>query len=81
MRRALARKYLCGLQPGFRLVPGLGGNTRHLPPAQAADWRRDYLRARAASGVAGFAFFDFRFENGPAVVVLGLLRELAPLLV
>ena len=81
VRRALARKYLCGLQPGFRLVPGLGGNTRHLSAAKAARWRADYLRTRAASGVAGFAFFDFRFENSPAVVVRELLRELAPLMV
>ncbi len=80
VRRALARKYICGLQPGFRLVPGLGGNTRHLPPAEAARWRADFLRARAASGVAGFAFFDFRFENSPAVVVRELLRGLAPLM-
>jgi hypothetical protein len=48
--------------------------------ARAVRWRADYLRARAASGVAGFAFFDFRFENSPAVVVRELLRELAPLL-
>ena len=62
-------------------MPGLGGNTRHLPPPQAAAWRADYLRARAANGVAGFAFFDFRFENSAAVVVRELLRELVPLLV
>jgi hypothetical protein len=80
VRQALARKYLCGLQPGFRLAPGLGGNTRRLPMARAVRWRAAYLRARAASGVAGFAFFDFRFENSPAVVVRELLRELAPLL-
>jgi hypothetical protein len=80
VRQALARKYLCALQPGFRLAPGLGGNTRRLPMARAVRWRAAYLRARAASGVAGFAFFDFRFENSPAVVVRELLRELAPLL-
>ena len=80
VRQALARKYLCGLQPGFRLRPGLGGNTHRLSRAAAARWRAEYLQARAAAGVAGFAFFDFRFENSPAAVVRELLRELAPLL-
>ena len=80
VRRALARKYLCGLQPGFRLSPGLGGNTHRLSRAAAERWRADYVRARAASGVAGFAFFDFRFENSPPAVVRELLRESAPLL-
>ncbi len=79
-RRALARKYLCGLQPGFRLRPGLGGNTHRLSRVAAERWRAEYLRARSASGVAGFAFFDFRFENSPAAIVRQLLRELAPLL-
>jgi hypothetical protein len=80
VRRALARKYLCGLQPGFRLSPDLGGNTHRLSRAAAERWRAEYLRARAASGVAGFAFFDFRFENRPPAVVRELLREVAPLL-
>ena len=79
VRRALARKYLCGLQPGFRLAPGLGGNTHRLSRAAAERWRADYLRARAGS-VAGFAFFDFRFENSPPAIVRELLRELKPLL-
>jgi hypothetical protein len=76
VRKALARKYLCGLQPGFRLAPGLGGNTHHLSRAAAERWRADYLRARAGS-VAGFAFFDFRFENSPPAVVRELLREIS----
>jgi hypothetical protein len=76
VRRALARKYLCGLQPGFRLAPGLGGNTHRLSRAAAQRWRAQYLQARAAKGVAGFAFFDFRFENGSPAVVRELLREL-----
>jgi hypothetical protein len=79
VRKALARKYLCGVQPGFRLAPGLGGNTHRLPRAAAERWRADYLRARVGS-VAGFAFFDFRFENRPSAVVRELLREVAPLL-
>lgn len=80
VRRMLARKYLCGLQPGFRLAPGLGGNTHRLSRAEAGRWRAAYLEARAKSGVAGFAFFDFRFENSPPGVVRELLRELARLL-
>jgi hypothetical protein len=80
VRRALSRKYFCGVQPGFRLAPGLGGNTHGLPHAEAVRWRAAYLRARAAAGVAGFAEFDFRFENSPATVVNELLHELARLL-
>jgi hypothetical protein len=78
-RRALSRKYFCGVQPGFRLAPGLGGNTHGLPRIEALRWRAAYLKARAANGVAGFAEFDFRFENSPATVVRDLLRQLAPL--
>jgi hypothetical protein len=78
VRRALARKYLCGLQPGFRLSPGLGGNTHGLSRLEAERWRAGYLRARATSGVAGFAFFDFRFENSPPAVVRDLLRDVGP---
>jgi hypothetical protein len=77
VRRKLARKYASGLTPGFRLVPGLGGNTHGLARAEAERWRAAYLRARADAGVSGFAEFDFRFENGPAAVVRELLRELA----
>ena len=67
------------MQPGFRLAPGLGGNTHGLPRVEALRWRAAYLEARAASGVAGFAEFDFRFENSPATVVRDLLHQLAPL--
>ncbi|MFL5921967.1 MAG: hypothetical protein ACJ75D_11750 [Gaiellaceae bacterium] len=77
VRRSLARKYISGLTPGFRLVPGLGGNVRGLPRDEAERWRSQYLRARAAAGVSGFAEFDFRFENSARPVVRELLRELA----
>jgi hypothetical protein len=77
VRQKLARKYASGLTPGFRLVPGLGGNTRGLPRAEAERWRARYLRARADAGVSGFAEFDFRFENSPAAVVRELTHELA----
>ena len=77
VRQALARKYVAGLTPGYRLVPGLGGNTHGLPPAEVNRWRETYFRARAAAGVAGFAEFNFRFENSSRVVMREVLRELA----
>lgn len=77
VRRALARRYICGLTPGFRLEPGLGGNVRGLPYEEAERWRTAFLHARAAAGVSGFAEFNFRFENSPRPVVRELLRELA----
>ncbi len=77
VRQKLARKYVSGLTPGFRLEPGLGGNVRGLPRAEAEHWRAQYLHARAAAGVSGFAEFNFRFENSPRPVVRELLRELA----
>lgn len=80
IRSSLGRKYLCGLTPGFHLAPGLGGNTHGLTRPQAARWRAAYLHARAATPVAGFAEFNFRFENSSPPVVRELLRELAPVL-
>lgn len=77
VRRALARKYLAGMTPGYRLAPGLGGNTRGLPRAEVNRWREDYVRARATSGVAGFAEFNFRFENSSAWVMQDILRTLS----
>lgn len=77
VRRGLARKYISGLTPGFRLAPGLGGNVRRLPRSDAEHWRAAYLQARAAAGVAGFAEFNFRFENSSRRVVRELLHELA----
>jgi hypothetical protein len=77
VRRALARKYICGLTPGFHLAPGLGGNTHGLSRAEASRWRAAYLRARASAPVAGIAEFNFRFENGSRPVIRELLRELA----
>jgi hypothetical protein len=77
VRQKLARKYAAGLTPGFRLEPGLGGNVRGLPRDEAERWRSQYLHARAAAGVSGFAEFNFRFENSSRQVVRELLHELA----
>lgn len=77
VRRALARKYVAGLTPGHRLVPGLGGNTRGLPRAEVNRWRERYVGVRAAVGIAGFGEFNFRFENSSARVMQDVLRPLA----
>jgi hypothetical protein len=77
VRRALARKYVAGLTPGYRLAPGLGGNTRGRPRVEVNRWRERYVLARAATGVAGFGEFNFRFENSSAQVMQDVLRTLA----
>ncbi|HLM37008.1 MAG TPA: hypothetical protein VK287_04385 [Gaiellaceae bacterium] len=77
VRRALARKYVAGLTPGYRLAPGLGGNTRGLPRAGVNRWREHYISARAAAGLAGFGEFNFRHENSSAQVMQDVLRPLA----
>lgn len=77
VRSALARKFVAGLTPGYRLVPGLGGNTRGLPRAEVNRWRERYLSARAATGVAGFAEFNFRYENSSAEIMRDVVRTVA----
>jgi hypothetical protein len=77
VRRALARKYVAGLTPGYHLAAGLGGNTHHLPREQVNRWRQQYVQARAAAGVSGFAEFTLRFENSSARVLQDVLRTLA----
>ena len=77
VRRSLARKYVAGLTPGYRLLPGLGGNTHGLPRVEVNRWVGRYVQARVAAGVAGFAEFNFRFENSSARVMQDALRTLA----
>jgi hypothetical protein len=77
VRRSLARRYVAGLTPGYRLAPGLGGNTQGLPRGKVNVWREAYMRTRAAAGVAGFAEFNFRFGNSKRVVMQDVLNELA----
>lgn len=77
VRRALARKYVAGLTPGYRLAPGLGGNTRGLSRADVNRWRERYVEVRAAAGVSGFGEFNFRGENSSARVMQDVLRTLA----
>ncbi len=76
-RQALARKYVAGMTPGYHLLAGLGGNTGHRPRAEVNRWREEYVRARAAAGVAGFAEFDFRFGNNRARVMDDVVSTLA----
>ena len=77
VRRSLARKYLAGLTPGYRKAAGLRGNVHGWPREEVNAWRAAYLHARAASGVAGFGEFDFRFENSRAWVMRDVLGEIA----
>ena len=77
VRRSLGRKYVAGLTPGYRKAAGLRGNVHGWPREQVNAWRSAYLRARAAAGVAGFAEFDFRFENSRAWVMRDVLGEIA----
>jgi hypothetical protein len=77
VRQALARKYVAGLTPGYRRAAGLRGNVHGWPREQVNAWRQAYLDTRLAAGVAGFAEFDWRFENNRAVVMRDVLRELA----
>jgi hypothetical protein len=66
------------MTPGYRLAPGLGGNTQGLPRSEVNRWRQTYMNTRAATaGVAGFAEFNFRFQNSTRVVMRDVLNELA----
>jgi hypothetical protein len=75
-RQKLARKYVRGLTPGFRLEPGLGGNVRGLRAT------RPSAGARSTSAPAGGRRLRLRrvqlpLREQPAAVVNELLRELA----
>lgn len=76
-RRSLARKYVVGMTPGYRLGQGLGGNVRHLSHGAVNAWRSAYIRSRARDGVAGFGQFALRYRNGRPAVMNDVLRALA----
>jgi hypothetical protein len=76
-RRSLARKYVAGMTPGYRLGKGLGGNVRHRSRRSVRQWRRTYVRTRSRKGVAGLAQYNFRFKNGAPAVMNDVLRALA----
>ena len=77
VRRALARKYVAGLTPGYRLAPGLGGNTRGLPRAAGQPLASALHLGSGGTGVAGLGEFNFRHENSSAQVMQDVLRQLA----
>jgi hypothetical protein len=60
----LASKYVVGVTPGYRDVPGLGGNVKHKSKEGVDAWRADFLNARAQYGVAGFATYNLLGDNG-----------------
>ena len=62
-RRQLAARYVAGLTPGYRLGGGLGGNVGGLSRAGVKRWRNAYVDERVRERVAGFAQYNFRFEN------------------
>jgi len=80
IRRALARRYVAGITPGYRLVPGLGGNVDGRSRAYVRRWRAEYLAARRATGVRDFAAFNFRFGNASPLVMRDVCQALADVL-
>jgi hypothetical protein len=77
VRRSLARRYVPGMTPGYHLAPSLGGNIHRWRRPRVNAWRATYVQERARSGVAGFAEFDFRFENSAPTVMHDVLSALA----
>jgi hypothetical protein len=76
-RRSLARKYVAGMTPGYRLGKGLGGNVSRRSRPAVRNWRRTYVRARSKKGVAGFAQYNFRYRNAAPAVMNDVLEALA----
>ena len=76
-RRQLAARYVAGLTPGYRLGGGLGGNIERLGRSAANRWRNAYVDERAREGLAGFAQYNFRFENARQTVMQDALTALA----
>jgi hypothetical protein len=76
-RRALGRRYVPGMTPGYDLKANLGGNVHGWPRPQVNAWRATYVDERARSGVYGFGEYDFRAGNSSAVVMHDVLSALA----
>jgi hypothetical protein len=77
VRRSLARRYMAGITPGYRLAPGLGGNVDHRSRAYVNRWRSGYLAARREGGIGDVAVFNFRFGNASPQVMNDVLRAVA----
>jgi hypothetical protein len=65
--RALRQRYVAALSPGVELRTGLGGNVRGLSRPALRRWRSAYAAQRAADGVRGIAYFDFRGRNAEEI--------------
>ena len=76
-RAALSRRYLVGLTPGYIVTRSLGGNVNRRSRDWVNRWRADYIRARAAMGVAGFGEFNFMPPNDRTSVIGDVIRALA----
>jgi hypothetical protein len=76
-RRSLARKYIAGMTPGYRLDRGLGGNVSRRSRPAVRRWRRAYVQSRSHKGVAGFAQYNFRYRNAAPAVMNDVLKALA----
>ncbi len=76
-RRSLARKYVAGMTPGYRMGNGLGGNVGRRSRPAVRRWRRGYVQSRSRKGVAGFAQYNFRFHNARSPVMNDVLKALA----
>jgi hypothetical protein len=62
--RALERKYICAMTPGWKSSPGLRGNVDHQPPDFVTDWRQRFIDARIArQRPRGYGQFSFTKEN------------------
>lgn len=77
VRRALARRYMPGMTPGYDSSSNLGGNVHHWSRARVNAWRAAYVQERVRSGVLGLAEFDFRFANSEPAVIHDVLSALA----
>jgi hypothetical protein len=76
-RRSLSRKYVVGMTPGHRLVPGLGGNVNRRGRSSVLSWRLQYIRVRARTRPAGLAEYNFTFENATWPAIRDVLSALA----
>jgi hypothetical protein len=77
VRRSLGDRYVVGMTPGWRLVPGLGGNVGGKSPADLTAWRNGFIDARiGARRPAGFAQFNFVVENARPNRVEDAVRSL-----
>jgi len=76
-RAALSRRYIVGMTPGYIVTRSLGGNLDSRSRDWVNRWRADYVRARAAMGVAGFGEYNLTGKNNRGEVIRDVTRALA----